>query len=787
MTVPDAKSNDRNMSVQFACNPYGSLQFYSLYNRSSVSGTLDQCPTGGARLSGLAQLRKCVTFNQNYGPSVNSFRLLSCSKTATAQFYSNLDCFDDESAFPLNNSECTQIALGISGKITCQSSNQFVSYLYDHRGCQRAPIAVLAGSTNTCVPLGGSVSFQVDCSKFLPYCHCFSATKDFDEEKIDCGGKGCPVCAGCVDGLQNGKETGIDCGGPDCIACPPSCTDGVKNGLEQGVDCGGPVCFACPGTDPSFCFDGKLSKGETDIDCGDKYCTKRCSEGQRCLGDSDCRGSLSGCVKGKCFDTTEALVFNVIFTILFGLAGIWGVSQFRASFKAARVQADKTRARESTKMEKARKARQVAVDRLQKSEQEHSQRRCEALGRRLWQQQQQQQNHTEQQHQAGEASRTGSGAGISAEIGSSSAMASAPSFNAHPAKGSSEAAMATSAVLLNIHLDTGAFLDTPTSPQVCADNELSVGASASQPTPEVVSHETASTGNPMMGIGTPTATVTEKPLSIPGQATVSDVVIPGEHAQVDTNPLNGDSQSVPAGGAAASLSELVLTDLIDPSASKSQDAELKSTDLELNDVIMVTEETVADSNMALNKSVRRGASGKLELSSTEFLKPTDMQSESDARSSASASSFLMHQPLDKVITTTPARLYVAATSGSVSSVRLLPSAPAGASRAVLPARSEPSTASISSQRARVPGPALPPRTKNNLLSPSPSQTDSRRYFLHSGLRSHVTFPLNSKLLRFQQRHRFAVCVHQAAEQLSVRRVYSACRDVSNVKCWAARA
>ena len=724
-----------NMSAQFSCNPYGPLQFYTLYN--STAPDPGECPTTGAKLTGLAQLRTCVTFNQNYGLAINSFRLLTCDKSPLAQFYTNLDCSDSEAPFPVNNSECAFIALDLSGKITCQSSSEFVSYLYRdaQSNCSKAPIAVLAGSTNTCVPLQDSLSFQADCSSFLPYCHCFSGTKDFDEQGIDCGGVGCPVCAGCADGLQNGKETGIDCGGPDCIACPPSCTDGVKNGLEEGLDCGGPVCFACPGTDPPFCFDGKLSKGETDVDCGDKYCKRRCSEGQRCVVNSDCRGSLSGCVKGKCFDTTEALVFNIVFAIFLGLAGAIGLLQFRASFTASRIQAEKSHSREQTKLEKARKAREEAMQRLQKSEQDHSRRRCEALGRRMWLQQQQQLS----QRVHGQSTSTAGSLNAGTADTLNALDLTIPSTGAKSRSDSTGTARANelaAAPPLRIHIETESYPVQNSGPQQLPLNLSGLPAATTDRPASPITAERSQDSQAQADLLTTDSTMVEQsnasarlitsstprgPVSAPDNRVDGSELVPNASAESQDHKQSADNLT-PSAPELSSVKPVSHANS-SPPADDSFDA-----GLDVDDVIMVHADAstrAIPSGNALNTSVRRGVSGMLELADSAALNTAASASAVEAAAASPAP--LQQQSPPVIFSTVPALLQNQQSRAPAPTISLLPRSSAVPAR---PARhapsssmdSEISTGSQSQRRLTTAAPALPPRSK--MLSPSPSNTET---------------------------------------------------------------
>lgn len=69
----------------------------------------------------------------------------------------------------------------------------------------------------------------------------------------------------CYNGKLDKGEINIDCGG-DCPPCAATCSDGIMNQGETGVDCGGP-CPLCP-----TCNDGIQNGSETGVDCGGPDC-----------------------------------------------------------------------------------------------------------------------------------------------------------------------------------------------------------------------------------------------------------------------------------------------------------------------------------------------------------------------------------------------------------------------------------------------------------------------------------------------------------------------------------
>lgn len=139
---------------------------------------------------------------------------------------------------------------------------------------------------------------------------CNNNVKDGSETDVDCGGSclGCSldmVCAvdtdcnsglcldevciadtaTCNNGVKDGRETDVDCGG----ACP-SCSNGKDCYIDS--DCSSDYCDASSGEcrDKRSCFDGKLSSGETDVDCGGPCMP--CEEGKSCEMAADCKSGF---------------------------------------------------------------------------------------------------------------------------------------------------------------------------------------------------------------------------------------------------------------------------------------------------------------------------------------------------------------------------------------------------------------------------------------------------------------------------------------------------------------
>ena len=102
----------------------------------------------------------------------------------------------------------------------------------------------------------------------------------------------------CRDGEHNFGETDRDCGGPDCKPCE------LGETCLQDRDCKSETCHRSecspPGSkDPGedFCKDGRLTRDETDIDCGGRDCPP-CEVGKNCRENEDCLTDV--CKEGTC-------------------------------------------------------------------------------------------------------------------------------------------------------------------------------------------------------------------------------------------------------------------------------------------------------------------------------------------------------------------------------------------------------------------------------------------------------------------------------------------------------
>ncbi|MBU1269923.1 MAG: hypothetical protein KJ583_02500 [Nanoarchaeota archaeon] len=218
---------------------------------------------------------------------------------------------------------------------------------------------------NVCVPstcddgIQNQGELDVDCEgPCLLKCsideHCSNEIRDFDEERVDCGGNDCGICpdlpAHCKNNIKDLDETDLDCGGKDCNPCTPGkqctinsectsnlcidyictqpvCFDGVQNQGETDVDCGGPCgscdalhcfnkildfdeqrvdcggndCSACPQPPPAHCLNGIQDLDEGSTDCGGLDCDP-CEGGKTCYVNSDCDSRL--CIDGICKSAT---------------------------------------------------------------------------------------------------------------------------------------------------------------------------------------------------------------------------------------------------------------------------------------------------------------------------------------------------------------------------------------------------------------------------------------------------------------------------------------------------
>jgi hypothetical protein len=174
------------------------------------------------------------------------------------------------------------------------------------------------------------------CDAFTDTCvadHCSDQRKDDGETDVDCGGGKCPGCgpnkgcastsdcsstasgcdtnyggcacdlvAGtcvydhCFDQRKDGNETDVDCGGGECPPCGP------MQGCDLDGDCTTDACdgiaSVCVTTQ---CDDHRRDGNETDVDCGGTDSCSRCTEGERCMVNSDCLpGHTCSATPGTC-------------------------------------------------------------------------------------------------------------------------------------------------------------------------------------------------------------------------------------------------------------------------------------------------------------------------------------------------------------------------------------------------------------------------------------------------------------------------------------------------------
>ena len=101
------------------------------------------------------------------------------------------------------------------------------------------------------------------------------------------------------DGRISPGETDIDCGGPFCSPCA------LGKRCEESSDC---ISGACDHDHavciPASCADARLSPNETDIDCGGPLCLP-CDQGHHCLLDTDCSTAVcraETCLPRTCID-----------------------------------------------------------------------------------------------------------------------------------------------------------------------------------------------------------------------------------------------------------------------------------------------------------------------------------------------------------------------------------------------------------------------------------------------------------------------------------------------------
>lgn len=139
-------------------------------------------------------------------------------------------------------------------------------------------------------------------------------------EDSDCASQSCTSgkCTSCNDGVKNEDEGDIDCGSATCVRykdvletataeilavenrslqqntsdAQGLCLDGFS--CLRPDQCSSGVCYAgvC-----SSCLNGVVDNDESDVDCGGKVCSARCSIGQGCWTNTDCS---SGWCSGSC-------------------------------------------------------------------------------------------------------------------------------------------------------------------------------------------------------------------------------------------------------------------------------------------------------------------------------------------------------------------------------------------------------------------------------------------------------------------------------------------------------
>jgi len=148
---------------------------------------------------------------------------------------------------------------------------------------------------------------------------CEDGVKNNTETDLDCGG----ACDKCATGLA--CTTGADCRSGRCLnntCASDRCKDLVRNGPESGTDCGATsgcnllcaVGLGCTGDADcasgicntttgvcvgSRCFDGKLTAGEADVDCGGA-CSTKCAGGKACAGGGDCVSTYCNARTNRC-------------------------------------------------------------------------------------------------------------------------------------------------------------------------------------------------------------------------------------------------------------------------------------------------------------------------------------------------------------------------------------------------------------------------------------------------------------------------------------------------------
>ena len=105
----------------------------------------------------------------------------------------------------------------------------------------------------------------------------------------------------CTDKVKNNGESDTDCGGKYC----PPCVTGQGCGAHS--DCASGYCDATGKCAQPTCTDTVKNSSETDTDCGGPLCP-RCADTLKCKAPSDClSGVCSGgiCAKATCMDKVK--------------------------------------------------------------------------------------------------------------------------------------------------------------------------------------------------------------------------------------------------------------------------------------------------------------------------------------------------------------------------------------------------------------------------------------------------------------------------------------------------
>lgn len=149
---------------------------------------------------------------------------------------------------------------------------------------------------------------------------CTDGVKNDDEADVDCGGSCGSTCtleqncrlvtdcqrglscsngqcvSACGDRVQNNGETDVDCGGP----CGSTCVLGQRcNSVATTPDCQAGLSCGVSNTCTLPCTDGRLTIGETDVDCGGS-CGASCIEGKACQQNTDCQQGWQCNAQKKC-------------------------------------------------------------------------------------------------------------------------------------------------------------------------------------------------------------------------------------------------------------------------------------------------------------------------------------------------------------------------------------------------------------------------------------------------------------------------------------------------------